>query len=104
MAPPMVERAFQAIGGAAGTAAYIVGLMVFIGAAAHALGWLLTRRRAAAWVWGYWSLLGTGLFLAGLGSLGYGWLVLGLQTSAGSALAGVGLLLASAGLWMIVPL
>jgi hypothetical protein len=100
----MIERALQGIGAATSTVAYIVGLMVFIGASAHALGWLFTRRRTAAWVWGYWNLIGTLLLLAGLGGLGYGWLVVGLHTSAGSALAGVGLLVASAGLWMIVPI
>jgi hypothetical protein len=100
----MLERVLHGLGSTASTVAYIAGLMVFIGATAHALGWLLTRRRAAAWVWGYWNLLGAVLLLAGLGGLGYGWFVLGLHSSAGSALAGLGLLLASAGLWMIVPI
>jgi hypothetical protein len=100
----MLEGALQGLGSTASTIAWVVGLMVFIGATAHALGWVLTRRRAAAWVWGYWNVLGTGLLLGGLGGLGYAWLVLGLQSSSGSALAGLGLLLASAGLWMIVPI
>jgi hypothetical protein len=35
--------------------------------------------------------------------MAYAWLALGLQSGAGSLLLGVGLLLASAGLWMLVP-
>jgi hypothetical protein len=83
---------------------YVAGLMVFIGAVAHALGFLLARRGTVRWVWRFWNVLGAALLAAGLGALGYGWLVLGLHTGAGSALVGLGILLASAGLWMIVPI
>jgi hypothetical protein len=81
----------------------LVGGVVALGALAHALGWLLGRRRTARLVWRAWNLLGI-LFL-GLGvlSMGYAWWILGLQSGLGSLLLGVGLLLASAGLWMLVP-
>jgi hypothetical protein len=81
----------------------LAGAAVGIGALAHFLGWLVVRSRTAHLVWRAWSVLGVGLLLAGLAAIGYGWGVLGLQTGAGSALVGLGLLLASAGLWMIVP-
>ncbi len=100
----MLERAVRAVGDALGTVAYIAGLVVFIGVIAHALTWVLTRRRTVQWVWGYWNVLGGALLLIGIGTIGYGWLVFGLQTTAGSGLAGLGLLLASAGLWMILPI
>jgi hypothetical protein len=81
----------------------LVGGVVLLGAVAHTLGWLLVRRRTARLVWRAWNLLGA-LFL-GLGvlSMGYAWGALGLQSSLGSLLLGLGLLLASAGLWMLVP-
>ena len=82
---------------------YGAGLVVGIGALAHALGWLVTRRGTARWVWRFWNGVGAVLFVAGLALIGYGWLGLGLGTGLGSALVGVGLLLASAGLWMLVP-
>ena len=46
-----------------------------------------------------------GALLLGLGVLGmaYAWGALGLQSAWGSLLLGLGLLLASAGLWMLVP-
>lgn len=100
----VLGHALRLLGEIASTLAYYGGLVLFIGVTAHALTWALTRRRAVQWVWGYWNVLGAGLLLAGLGAIGYGWLVFGLETSAGSLLAGVGLLLASAGLWMIIPI
>jgi hypothetical protein len=104
MAPAMLQRMLQSLSEAGSSLAYYAGLVLFIGVTAHAVTWALTRRRAVQWVWGYWNALGGLLFLAGLAAIGYGWLGLGLQTSAGSALAGAGLLLASAGLWMIIPI
>jgi len=81
----------------------LAGGVVLIGGLAHAVGWLLVRRRAAGFVWRAWNLLGA-LFL-GLGvlSIACAWWVLGLQSGSGSLLLGLGLLLASAGLWMLVP-
>jgi hypothetical protein len=81
----------------------LVGGVVLLGAVAHALAWLLVRRRTARLVWRAWNVLGV-LFL-GLGVLGmaYAWWELGLQSGLGSVVLGVGLLLASAGLWMLVP-
>lgn len=81
----------------------LVSGVVLLGAVAHALGWLLVRRRAARLVWRAWNVLGV-LFLAmGVLSMAYAWWTLGLQSSLGSLLLGLGLLLASAGLWMLVP-
>jgi hypothetical protein len=99
----LLDRALQSAGHAVATVAYLAGLVVLIGVAAHALAWVLTRRRTAAWVWGYWNGLGTLVLLAGVTALGYAWLVFGLGSNAGSALAGLGLLLLSAGLWMLIP-
>jgi hypothetical protein len=92
-----------AVAGAVGTLAWIAGLVVLIGVTAHALTWLLTRRATARWVWSYWNALGSTMLLAGLAVLGYGWLAFGLQTGTGSVVAGLGLLLLSAGLWMLIP-
>jgi len=103
VAAPMLQGALRTLGEAASTLAYYAGLVLFVGVTAHAVAWALTRRRTVQWVWGYWNLLGSLLLVAGLTAIGYGWLALGLHTAAGSALAGVGLLLASAGLWMIIP-
>ena len=85
------------------TLVFILGGVVLIGALAHVLGWLLARRRTAQLVWRAWNVLGA--LLLGLGVLGmaYAWGALGLQSGWGSLLLGVGLLLASAGLWMLVP-
>jgi hypothetical protein len=54
-------------------------------------------------VWRAWNVLGV-LFLS-LGVLGivYAWGTLGLQSGWGSLLLGLGVLLASAGIWMLVP-
>jgi hypothetical protein len=82
---------------------YGAALVVGIGALSHALGWVLTRRGTVRWVWRFWNVVGAMLLLAGLGIVGYGWLVLGLGSPAGGVVIGLGLLLASAGLWMIVP-
>jgi hypothetical protein len=79
------------------------GAVVLLGAVAHALGWLLVRRRAARLVWRAWNLLGIVFLGVGLLSMGYAWWGLGLQSGLGSLLLGLGLLLASAGLWMLVP-
>jgi hypothetical protein len=81
----------------------LMGAVVLLGALAHALGWLFVRRRAARLVWRAWNVLGV-LFLAvGVLGMAYAWWGLGLQSSLGSLLLGMGLLLASAGLWMLVP-
>ncbi|MBI3455664.1 MAG: hypothetical protein HY002_07740 [Candidatus Rokubacteria bacterium] len=100
----MLKRALETLGTVVGTLGYIAALVVLVGVVSHALTWLLTRKRAVEWVWNYWNVLGAALMLAGLAGIGYGWLVLGLETAAGSGLAGFGLLLASAGLWMIIPI
>lgn len=85
------------------TLVFILGGVVLIGALAHVLGWLLARRRTAQFVWRAWNILGA--LLLGMGVLGmaYAWGALGLQSGWGSLLLGLGLLLASAGLWMLVP-
>ncbi len=85
------------------TLAYVGALVLLIGTVAHGLAWLLTRRRAAAWVWGAWNGLGAVLLLLGTAATVYAWLALGLETTAGGLLAALGVLLASAGLWMLVP-
>lgn len=76
---------------------------VLIGAVAHLLGWLLARRRTAEFVWRAWNVLGALLLGLGILGMGYAWVELGLQSGWGSLLLGLGLLLASAGLWMLVP-
>jgi hypothetical protein len=101
--PAWLSALLQAAGDLVATIAYLAGLVLLIGVSAHALAWLLTRRRTVAWVWSYWNSLGTVVLLAGLAALGYAWLVFGLASTAGSALAGLGLLLLSAGLWMLIP-
>ena len=62
-----------------------MGGVVLLGALAHALGWLLARRRTARLVWRAWNVLGA-LFL-GLGVLGmaYAWGALGLQSGLGQS-------------------
>jgi hypothetical protein len=81
----------------------LAGGVVLIGALAHAVGWVLVRRRAAGFVWRAWNLLGGLLLGVGVLSMAYAWGVLGLQSGSGTLLLGLGLLLASAGLWMLVP-
>lgn len=83
---------------------YAGALVATIGALAHLLTWLLTRRGSLGWVWSYWYLVGAVLLLAGVTAMTYGWLVLGVKTAMGSALVAFGVLLASAGLWMLVPI
>ena len=85
------------------TLVFLLGGVVLIGALAHVLGWLLARRQTARLVWRAWNVLGA--LLLGMGVLGmaYAWGALGLQSGWGSLLLGLGLLLASAGLWMLVP-
>ena len=89
--------------GFAETLVLLLGGVVLIGALAHALGWLLARRQTVQFVWRAWNLLGE--LLLGFGVLGmvYAWGALGLQSGSGSLLLGLALLLASAGLWMLVP-
>ena len=99
----MIERLVQAAGDAAHLLVYFAAAVVLLGASAHALTWLLVRRVGVQWVWGYWNRLGGALLIVGTAAMGYGWLVLGLSTAAGSLVTGLGLLLASAGLWMLVP-
>jgi hypothetical protein len=101
--PAWLSGLLQWAGDGLATVASLAGLVLLIGVSAHALAWLLTRRRTADWVWTYWNGLGTVILLAGLLALGYGWLVFGLGSTAGSALAGLGMLLLSAGLWMLIP-
>ena len=76
---------------------------VLIGAVAHLLGWLLARRGTAEFVWRAWNVLGVLLLGLGILGMGYAWAALGLQSGWGSLVLGLGLLLASAGLWMLVP-
>ena len=85
------------------TLLFLLAGVVLIGAVAHLLGWLLARRGTAQLVWRAWNVLG--VLLLGLGVLGmaYAWVAFGLQSGWGSLVLGVGLLLASAGLWMLVP-
>ena len=99
----MLDTLAEGLGAFVRTLAAFGGLVVAIGVLAHALTWLLFRRRATRFVWSYWNALGVLLIVTGFAGLGYGWLALGLQSTAGSALAGLGLLLLSAGLWMIIP-
>ena len=82
---------------------YVLALIVGIGAVSHLLGWLFLRERTVRFVWAAWNVLGVGLLLAGVAALGYAWLGFGFQSTWGSTLAGAGLLLASAGIWMLVP-
>jgi hypothetical protein len=86
------------------TVVFLLAGVVLIGALAHLLGWLLARRRTAQFVWRAWNVLGI-LFL-GLGVVGivYAWGTLGLQSGWGSLLLGLGVLFASAGIWMLVPI
>ena len=58
---------------------------------------------AAQIVWRVWNLLGAALLALGVLGMAYAWGALGLQSGTGSLLLGLGLLLASAGLWMLVP-
>ena len=85
------------------TLLFLVGGVVLIGAVAHALGWLLARRGTARLVWRAWNALGAVLLGAGTVGMLYAWIALGLQSVGGSLLLALGLLLASAGLWMLVP-
>ena len=85
------------------TLLFLLGGVVLIGALAHALGWLLTRRGTARLVWRAWNALGALLLALGVLGMAYAWAVLGLGSTWGSLLLGLGLLLASAGLWMLVP-
>lgn len=99
----MLEQALETAGAFARALLLYGSAVVLLGVVAHVLAWLLARRRAARWVWSYWNAVGVVLVLLGVAAIGYGWLALGLQTSAGGALVGLGLLLASAGLWMLIP-
>jgi hypothetical protein len=85
------------------TLLFLVGGALLIGALAHVLGWLLARRRTAQIVWRAWNLLGALLLAVGILGMAYAWGALGLQSGSGSLLLGFGLLLASVGLWMLVP-
>jgi hypothetical protein len=82
---------------------FLAGGVVLIAAVAHAVGWLVTRRRTARLVWQAWNVVGALLLGVGIVTMGYGWWAHGLQSGLGSVLLGLGLLLASAGLWMLVP-
>jgi drug/metabolite transporter (DMT)-like permease len=77
--------------------------MVLIGALAHALGWLMARRATAQFVWRAWNVLGALLLGVGILCIAYAWAELGLQSSGGSLVLGLGVLLVSAGIWMLVP-
>ena len=86
------------------TVVFLLAGVVLLGALSHLLGWLLARRQTAQFVWRAWNVLGM-LFL-GLGVVGivYAWGTLGLQSGWGSLLLGLGVLFASAGIWMLVPI
>ena len=94
----------KALAGLGETLLFLLGGVVLIGAVAHALGWLLARRRTAEFVWRAWNVLGLGLLVIGILGMAYAWGALGLQSGSGSLLLGLGLLLASAGIWMLVPI
>jgi hypothetical protein len=88
----------------AATLVLLLGGAILIGTVAHALGWFLARRATAEFVWRTWNLFGVGLLLVGIVGMAYAWAALGLQSGTGSLLLGLGLLLASAGIWMLVPI
>ena len=83
---------------------YIAGLVLLIGAASHALAWILTRRGTVRWVWRAGNVLGAMFLGFGVVAITYAWAGLGLHTGPGGLVAGLALLLASAGLWMLVPI
>jgi hypothetical protein len=85
------------------TLLFLLGGGVLIGALAHALGWLLARRGTAQLVWRAWNVVGALLLAIGVLGMAYAWGALGLESAWGSLFLGLGLLLASAGLWMLVP-
>jgi hypothetical protein len=85
------------------TLLFLLGGAVLIGALAHVLGWLLARRQTAQFVWRAWNALGALLLALGVLGMAYAWGALGLASGWGSLLLGLGLLLASAGIWMLVP-
>jgi hypothetical protein len=85
------------------TLLFLLSGVVLLGALAHALGWLLARRGTAQFVWRAWNVLGALLLGTGIVSMAYAWTALGLQSGWGSLVLGLGLLLASAGIWMLVP-
>ena len=85
------------------TVVFLLAGVVLLGAVAHVLGWLLARRRTAQLVWRAWNVLGVLLLGLGVVGIGYAWGALGLESSWGSLLLGLGVLLASAGIWMLVP-
>jgi hypothetical protein len=93
----------RALADFAETLVFFLGGVILIGALAQALGWLLARRQTAQFVWRAWNLLGAALLGLGIVGMAYAWAALGLQSGWGSLLLGVGLLLASAGIWMLVP-
>jgi hypothetical protein len=99
----MLDQALETAGSFARAFLLYGSAVLLVGVLAHTLTWLFFRRGRAGWVWGYWNVLGIVLLVAGTLAIGYGWLVVGLHTPAGSALTGLGLLLASAGLWMLIP-
>jgi len=86
------------------TLLFLLGGVVLIGALANMLGWVLARRGTAEFVWRAWNVLGAGLLGVGVLAMAYVWVALGLQSGWGSLLLGLGLLLASAGIWMLVPI
>jgi hypothetical protein len=86
------------------TLLFLLGGVVLIGALANVLGWALARRGTAEFVWRAWNVLGAGLLGVGVLAMAYAWVALGLQSGWGSLLLGLGLLLASAGIWMLVPI
>jgi hypothetical protein len=85
------------------TLVFLLAGVVLIGAVAQLLGWLLARRRTAQFVWRAWNILGVVFLSLGVLGIAYAWGTLGLQSGWGSLLLGLGVLLASAGLWMLVP-
>jgi hypothetical protein len=94
----------KALAGFGETLLFLLGGVILIGALAHALGWFLAGRRTAEFVWRAWNVLGALLLGIGILGMAYAWGALGLQSGPGSLLLGLGLLLASAGIWMLVPI
>ena len=85
------------------TLVFLLAGIVLIGALAQLLGWLLARRQTAQFVCRAWNVLGTLVLSLGVLGIVYAWGTLGLQSGWGSLLLGLGVLLASAGIWMLVP-
>lgn len=80
-------------------AVYVAALLVLL-AVSHGFARILNRG-GLQWVWDHWNLVGAVLLVAGMAGIGGAWFLLGLTTVPGSAVAGLGVLLVSAGFWML---